>query len=105
MNGLLLSVTFVYFRINIKSDCNTFIHNISKESNAFPQPSSSDTGSKHPNILVLMGDDFGYSDIGPFGSEITTPNLDTLAKEGKILTNYHTNSVCSSSKSSIPYWC
>jgi arylsulfatase A-like enzyme len=51
--------------------------------------------SKRPNILVLMGDDFGYSDIGSFGSEITTPNLDTLAKDGKILTNYHTNSVCS----------
>ena len=51
--------------------------------------------SQRPNILVIMGDDFGYSDIGPFGSEITTPNLDTLAKDGKILTNYHTNSVCS----------
>lgn len=62
---------------------------------AFAQPSASETGSKRPNILVLMGDDFGYSDIGPFGSEITTPNLDTLAKDGKILTNYHTNSVCS----------
>ena len=50
---------------------------------------------KPPNILVLMGDDFGYSDIGSFGSEISTPNLDTIAKDGKILTNYHTNSVCS----------
>ena len=42
-----------------------------------------------------MGDDFGYSDIGSFGSEISTPNLDTIAKDGKILTNYHTDSVCS----------
>jgi arylsulfatase A-like enzyme len=62
---------------------------------AFAQPTATDSGGKRPNILVLMGDDFGYSDIGPFGSEITTPNLDTLAKDGKILTNYHTNSVCS----------
>jgi arylsulfatase len=36
-----------------------------------------------------MGDDLGYSDIGAFGSEISTPNLDTLAKNGMILTNYH----------------
>ena len=64
--------------------------------NAYAQsPTTSDSGGKRPNILVLMGDDFGYSDIGPFGSEIATPNLDTLAKDGKILTNYHTNSVCS----------
>src|SRR6266496_2841054 len=51
--------------------------------------------SKHPNILLIMGDDIGFSDIGSFGSEISTPNLDALAKEGKILTNYHTNPVCS----------
>jgi len=50
---------------------------------------------KRPNILLIMGDDFGFSDIGSFGSEISTPNLDTLAKEGKILTNYHTNPACS----------
>jgi len=31
-----------------------------------------------PNILVIMGDDFGYSDLGVFGSEISTPNLDQL---------------------------
>lgn len=48
-----------------------------------------------PNILLIIGDDFGFSDIGYFGSEISTPNLDILAKEGKILTNYHTNPACS----------
>jgi arylsulfatase A-like enzyme len=42
-----------------------------------------------------MGDDFGFSDIGSFGSEISTPNLDAIAKEGKVLTNYHTDPVCS----------
>ena len=48
-----------------------------------------------PNILVIVGDDFGYADIGSFGSEISAPNLDSLAHEGKILTNYHTAPVCS----------
>jgi arylsulfatase A-like enzyme len=61
---------------------------------AFAQPSTTD-GSKRPNILAIMGDDLGYSDIGAFGSEISTPSLDTLAKEGKILINYHTDPVCS----------
>lgn len=53
------------------------------------------SSEKRPNILLIVGDDFGYSDIGAFGSEISTPNLDTLAKDGKILTNYHTVPVCS----------
>ena len=48
-----------------------------------------------PNIMLFLGDDFGYSDIGAFGGEISTPNLDNLAKDGKILTNYHTVPVCS----------
>ena len=57
--------------------------------------------SERPNILVIMGDDLGFSDLGSFGSEISTPNLDMLANEGKILTNYHTNSVCSPARVSF----
>lgn len=58
----------------------------------FGQPGAE---SKRPNILMIVGDDFGYADIGAFGGEISTPNLDALAKDGKILTNYHTVPVCS----------
>ena len=50
---------------------------------------------------MIVGDDFGFSDIGAFGSQISTPNLDALAKEGKILTNYHTNPVCSPARVSL----
>lgn len=57
--------------------------------------------NEKPNILLIMGDDFGFSDIGPFGSEISTPNLDALAKEGKILTNYHTYATCSPARSTL----
>jgi arylsulfatase A-like enzyme len=56
---------------------------------------------KRPNILMIVGDDFGYSDIGAFGGEISTPNLDALAKEGKIFTNYHTIPVCSPARVSL----
>jgi arylsulfatase len=59
------------------------------------------TQTNRPNILLIIGDDFGFSDIGSFGSEIATPNLDALAREGKILTNYHTYATCSPARSTL----
>jgi arylsulfatase A-like enzyme len=52
-----------------------------------------------PNILLIVADDMGYSDIGSFGSEISTPTLDTLAKEGLQLTGFHVLATCSPSRS------
>jgi len=52
-----------------------------------------------PNILLIVADDLGYSDIGPFGGEIATPTLDTLAREGLMLTNFHVLPTCSPSRS------
>ena len=37
---------------------------------------------KKPNIIVILADDMGFSDIGAYGGEINTPNIDQLAKEG-----------------------
>ena len=68
---------------------------------AYGQSTATDAGGNRPNILVVMGDDLGFSDLGSFGSEISTPNLDMIAKEGKILTNYHTNPVCSPARVSF----
>ncbi len=42
-----------------------------------------------PNILVIMADDLGFSDLGPFGSEISTPAIDALASEGRLMTSVH----------------
>lgn len=47
-----------------------------------------------PNILLILADDMGYSDLGAFGSEIRTPNLDALANAGMVLTNFHAGPVC-----------
>ncbi len=52
-----------------------------------------------PNILLIVADDMGYSDIGPFGGEIATPTLDALAAEGLRLTNFHVLASCSPSRS------
>jgi arylsulfatase A-like enzyme len=51
--------------------------------------------AKRPNFLVILADDLGYSDIGCFGSEIRTPNLDKLAQEGVRLTDFHATAACS----------
>ena len=50
-------------------------------------PSTAATG-KRPNIVVILGDDLGFSDLGAFGSEIKTPNLDSLAMSGLRGTQY-----------------
>lgn len=47
-----------------------------------------------PNILLILADDLGYSDLGTYGSEIRTPNLDALAEAGMKLTNFHAAPVC-----------
>jgi arylsulfatase len=56
---------------------------------------------KRPNVVMIISDDMGYADMGAFGSEISTPNLDALAKQGMMLTNFHTGPTCSPSRSMI----
>ena len=51
-----------------------------------------------PNILLIVADDLGYTDIGAFGSEIPTPNLDELAMNGVRFTNFHTDRGCAQSR-------
>ena len=52
-----------------------------------------------PNILLIVADDLGYSDIGSFGGEIATPTLDHLAQEGLRLSNFHVLPSCSPTRS------
>ena len=52
-----------------------------------------------PNILLIVADDLGYSDIGSFGGEIATPALDRLAEEGLRLSNFHVLPSCSPTRS------
>lgn len=54
-----------------------------------------------PNILLIVADDLGYTDLGVYGSEIETPNLDQLAHDGVTLTNFHTQAVCAPTRASI----
>jgi arylsulfatase len=56
---------------------------------------------ERPNIIVLLIDDMGYADLGSYGSEISTPNLDKLASGGIKFTNYHTAATCSPTRSML----
>jgi len=54
-----------------------------------------------PNILLIVADDLGYADIGCFGGEVRTPNLDTLAAAGIRATNYYVAPTCSPTRSML----
>lgn len=56
---------------------------------------------KRPNFLVIVADDLGYSDLGAFGGEIETPNLDALAKSGVRLAEFHTAPACSPTRAML----
>ena len=47
-----------------------------------------------PNVLVILADDLGYSDLGCYGSEIATPHLDQLAQHGLQYTQFYNTARC-----------
>ncbi|TWT80253.1 Arylsulfatase [Planctomycetes bacterium CA13] len=55
----------------------------------------------HPNIIVIMVDDMGWSDIGCYGSEIDTPNIDRLATDGMLFTQFYNNAKCTTTRASL----
>lgn len=54
-----------------------------------------------PNILLIVVDDVAFNDLGIFGGEINTPNIDTLAKEGVVLTGFHASPNCSPTRAML----
>ena len=68
---------------------------------AYAQEESPSAAPERPNIVLLVADDSGYSDFGPFGGEASTPVIDAFAAEGVKLTNHHTQPTCSPSRSEI----
>ena len=56
---------------------------------------------KSPNIVLILADDLGYSDLQSYGGEIDTPNLDQLAKEGLSFSNYHTSASCAPTRAML----
>ena len=56
---------------------------------------------ERPNIILIMADDMGYSDLGFFGSEIQTPNLDRLAENGLVMTQFYNTGRCTPTRAAL----
>src|SRR5438128_2636711 len=56
---------------------------------------------KKPNIIVILADDLGFSDLGCYGSEISTPNLDRLAAKGIRFTQFYNTGRCCPTRASL----
>jgi arylsulfatase/uncharacterized sulfatase len=54
-----------------------------------------------PNIVFILADDLGFTDIAPYGSEVSTPNLSLLAEQGIRFTNYHTAANCAPARAML----
>ena len=57
--------------------------------------------AEHPNIVLIMADDMGYSDIGCYGGEIKTPVLDQLARDGLRYTQFYNTSRCCPTRAAL----
>jgi arylsulfatase len=63
--------------------------------------SSSSPTPEHPNFILILSDDMGFSDIGAYGSEIETPNTDRLAAGGLRFTQFYNAARCCPSRASL----
>ena len=68
---------------------------------AVTQPPSFVRAEEPPNIVLIIADDMGYSDLGCYGGEIETPHLDALAEGGLRYTNYYVNNMCWPTRASL----
>ena len=57
--------------------------------------------TQRPNIVYILLDDVGFSDLGPYGSEIATPNIDQLAREGIRYNHFETRAICSPTRAAL----
>ena len=62
---------------------------------------TADTSKPRPNVIIIMTDDMGYSDLGCYGSEINTPALDALAKNGLRYTQFYNAGRCCPTRASL----
>ena len=85
--GLHLSLILVCF----PAGCS----NSSNDSSANSEPDD------RPNILLIVADDLGYADLGIYGSDIQTPNIDALAAQGMLFTQFHTAPFCAPTRAML----
>lgn len=72
----------------------TFLTLVLAQLSSAPVSSAATTAKPGPNVLVILADDLGFSDLGCYGSEISTPNLDQLAQRGLQYTQFYNTARC-----------
>ena len=68
---------------------------------ALAMMSSAFAQGERPNILLIVADDLGYADLGSYGGDIRTPNIDALAREGILFTQFHTGPLCAPTRAML----
>ena len=68
---------------------------------SLPSPVAKADANSKPNIILILADDLGFSDLGCYGSEIETPNLDSLANHGVLFTQMYNAARCCPSRASL----
>ncbi len=68
---------------------------------AFVTVASGQETMEPPNIILVMADDLGWSDIGCYGGEIDTPHIDSLARDGLSFTQFYNNAICGPTRASL----
>ena len=63
--------------------------------------SAADIQAPRPNLILILADDLGFSDLGCYGLEIATPNLDKLAADGMRLTQFYTTPRCCPTRAAL----
>ena len=63
--------------------------------------SSSNLALDHPNIVIIMADDLGWADISLHGSEVSTPNIDGMARDGVELNRFYVSPICSPTRAGM----
>lgn len=59
------------------------------------------SADSRPNILLIIADDLGYADLGAYGGDIDTPNIDSLAQQGMMFSRYHTAPMCAPTRAML----
>ena len=70
-------------------------------SNSSSDSTTGNDRNNRPNILLIVADDLGYADLGVYGSDIQTPNIDALASQGVLFTQFHTAPFCAPTRAML----
>jgi arylsulfatase A-like enzyme len=96
-----LRFTILPFALLLLTACRGSVEPESETPAKAPEGVNVTGAASRPNILLIVADDMGFSDLGSFGGEIETPNLDQLAFAGVRLTNFQSAPTCSPSRAML----